>query len=116
MGGRATYYFSNLSFSSREFATGTTLLQQFLKRSSETCASLRASDELPVQQKAKRNWTMFMGLQRWAPSMSTVTPGPMTSFLVNEIGKRMANPETRANALYTAKMFFVGTRPFVGPG
>ena len=109
MGGEATYYFSNLSFSFREFATGTTLPQQLLKRSSETCASHRASDESAVQQKARRNWTMAMGLQRWAPSMSTATPGSVTSFLVNKIGKRVANPETLANALYTTKIFFVGT-------
>jgi len=32
---------------------------------------------------------------------------------VNKTGKRMENPETLANALCTAKEFFVGTQPFV---
>ena len=49
----------------------------------EICASLRASDESPVQQKARKNCTMAMGLQCWAPSMSTVTPGYSGTFRCN---------------------------------
>ena len=76
-----TYYFPSLSFISSELATGTTFFQQPLKRSFKTGVSRRESGESLSQQKARRNWAMSIGLQRWRFPMSATTPRSMASFL-----------------------------------